>query len=85
MNKGAGRINGDTARWISIVTQLYAIFCGSFRNLVAFTVLCIHISYRHSFIAGLFFKENRKTRRIDKVAPYILIYIFIKIVIGLYK
>ena len=31
-------------------------------------------------IAGLFSKKTVEDRRIDKVAPYILIYIFIKIV-----
>jgi hypothetical protein len=83
--KGAGRIaKWDNARWILITL---VVICHFFENYLGNPVANSLFFYVYTFhmpafflIAGLFSKKTVEDRRIDKVAPYILIYIFIKIV-----
>lgn len=83
--KGAGRIaKWDNARWILITL---VVICHFFENYLGKPVANSLFFYVYTFhmpafflIAGLFSKKTVEDRRIDKVAPYILIYIFIKIV-----
>ena len=83
--KGASRIaKWDNARWILITL---VVICHFFENYLGNPVANSLFFYVYTFhmpafflIAGLFSKKTVEDRRIDKVAPYILIYIFIKIV-----
>ena len=83
--KGAGRIaKWDNARWILITLVVICHFFENYlgnpvANSLFFYVYTFHMP-AFFFIAGLFSKKTVEYRRIDKVAPYILIYIFIKIV-----